>query len=54
MRWILNYIRQMLCKHDFELLTKVQIYMDEGDNLPIKTRYIYRCQKCGYISRVNL
>lgn len=54
MRWLINYIRQMLCKHDFEFIRETRIYSSESDSMPIKSHRIYRCKKCGYAQRVNL
>ena len=45
MRTIANYIRQIFCKHDFEMEDKfVETYGQQG-----MKRYLY-CKKCGYHS----
>ena len=51
MRWLINYIRQCFCKHDFELLTKYR-YRDPwaGDYILVT----YRCKKCGYIQKNHI
>lgn len=52
MRYIINYIRQCFCKHDFELLVKNK-YCDEHNKHPHKVTYIYRCKKCGYYYKIK-
>lgn len=49
MRWLVNYIRSCFCKHDWELLKEVKMW--DGDtqyNMPIGTKWVYRCKKCGW------
>ena len=44
MRTIVNYIRQIFCKHDFEI-EDTFVTTDYGRQG--KKRYLY-CKKCGY------
>ena len=48
MRWLINYIRSCFCKHDFELAKQVNVFDDEADYMPIWTKWVYFCKKCGY------
>jgi len=51
-RAICNYFRGCTCKHEFQLLAKVNVkdsfFGDES------THYTYRCKKCGFVKRVRL
>ena len=48
MRWLINYIRSCFCKHDWELLDKANVYMQEVSlEIPYERRWTYRCKKCG-------
>lgn len=47
MRWLINYIHSCFCKHDWELLQKEDMYAYV--NMPIGTKWTYRCKNCGYI-----
>jgi len=51
MRFIINYVRSLLCQHDWELIGRV---MHENVNGRKKLIYTYRCKKCGYVQRVRL
>lgn len=50
MRKLIEYFRSCFCKHDWELLKETVVY--DGDNyaakLPIGTKWVYRCKKCGW------
>lgn len=50
MRWIINYIRSCFCKHDWQLLSKTEVW--DGDDpcskYPLGLRWTYRCKKCGW------
>lgn len=50
-RWLVNYIRQCTCKHDFELLWEI---MEEKSQNKEVLRWTYRCKKCGFVQRVRL
>lgn len=48
-RFIINYLRQCFCKHDWELIFDLEC--DEIKQRKISNKYykkIYRCKKCGY------
>ena len=51
MRFIVNYIRSLFCRHDFELIAKVK---EHDVLLGDSGRLVYRCRKCGYVQRVKL
>lgn len=51
LRAICNYLRGCWCKHDFELLAKVEVQNELGE---ISHRNTYRCRKCGFVQRVRL
>ena len=51
MRWLINYIRSLFCKHEWELIFDTILQGSHLDGTPyeypvgrIKT---YRCTKCG-------
>ena len=45
MAWLVNYIRQCFCKHDF-LVEEGYVTSDEWSK---EGRVVYmRCKKCGY------
>ena len=54
MRWIVNYFRQVFCKHDFEY---DEVWMTKGDGfggIGYRGEVVYkRCKKCGYESSRN-
>ncbi len=52
LRAICNYLRQCICPHEFELISKITT-VDEFNNA-IGHRKTYRCEKCGYVQRVKL
>lgn len=55
MRWLINYFRSCLCKHEFTKLKEITYYSGhDTSKLPHKAKYVYRCEKCGYIYRVRL
>ena len=45
MRWLINYIRSCFCKHDWEKLKEASMMVDDYE-LPVGTKWIYRCRKC--------
>ncbi len=53
-RWLINYLRQCFCIHEWELLGENIIYDSQDAQKPIATRYTYRCKKCGYSQRIRL
>ncbi len=51
MRWLINYIRQCFCKHDFDIKECSAIGFSPvyGENLKNKIiRVDMLCPKCGY------
>lgn len=48
MRWLINYISSLFCKHEWELIFNTEVHTDFGDLYHVKT---YRCKKCGYSKR---
>ena len=54
MRWIVNYIRQCFCKHDFEVIMNVDIYETEMSTVPRYIKKVYRCKKCGYVQKIKI
>ena len=54
MRWLINYIRQCFCKHDWECLeSNIKIWGSPNDKYPIYHQWTYRCKKCGYKNRIR-
>lgn len=51
MKTIINYIRSIFCKHDFELIGYTHLlYVGK----PAGARKTYRCKKCGYVQKVKI
>lgn len=46
MRWLINYIRQCFCVHDWERLDTTDVWGTDT-KYPEKRIYTYRCKKCG-------
>lgn len=56
MRKIIDYIRSLFCKHDFELLAKSDVYEAHDPYtllFPSYTKWIYVCKKCGYKKKIT-
>ncbi len=53
LRFIVTYIRSLLCPHDWELIGKIT-YRDPFNGQVWKCVHTYRCKKCGYVQRVEL
>lgn len=45
MRWLVNYIRSLFCRHEWEHIAKVTNYIGYTE--------IYRCKKCGYVQKIH-
>jgi hypothetical protein len=45
MRWLINYLRQCLCKHDFE---REEITVYNQYSRPSYYEVHMECKKCGY------
>ncbi len=54
MRWLINYLRQCFCKHDWENLGRHAYCPGDEAALPTKTIDVYRCKKCGYVQKIKL
>ncbi len=52
MRWLINYIRSLFCKHEWEFLRKVEFYED-CNTMPSKHLIMYCCKKCGYVQKIR-
>lgn len=51
MRWIVNYFRQVFCKHDFHFEEGLVRRLDEWGDIRYVGMSVYkRCKKCGYES----
>lgn len=54
MRWIINYIRSLFCKHEWELVGKTSCYIDWfPKDMPVGYIVVYRCWKCGYVQKIK-
>lgn len=58
MRWLINYIRNCFCKHEWEQLKEVPVYYTDftGKCSELPSRYIisYRCKKCGMVQKIKI
>jgi hypothetical protein len=52
MRWLINYLRQCFCQHDFEK-DIVYHYYDNDYSIPDKMTVHMTCNKCGYHIKYN-
>ena len=53
MRIIVNYLRSLFCKHEWEYLGYIRVW-DSGDpnaNVPHHIVDRWRCTKCGYVMK---
>lgn len=53
MRWLINYIRSMFCKHKWEYIAETINYDWLSGDTPAGYTKIYRCKKCGYTQKIN-
>ena len=47
---------KLFCKHDYELLHRVNIFSSRDDKyeIPYKIVYVYLCKKCGKFKKVSI
>ena len=50
---MINWLRRQFCKHEFESRT-INTYWEEYSDLPIRSRMVLVCTKCGYVRRIRL
>lgn len=55
---MINKIREMFCKHDYEFIENIKIGDYNGAEdiekvVPNEYVKLYRCKKCGHIHRVS-
>lgn len=43
---VLDYIRSLFCKHEWELISKEYVYENSYSNRPLGERRTYLCEKC--------
>jgi hypothetical protein len=49
MRWLINYLRQCFCKHDFNIEEMAYVRIRYGGDEKIKNIVVSQtCKKCGY------
>mgnify|MGYP000967855646 FL=1 len=54
MRWLVNYLREAFCKHDFEYEEKYMVKGNGYGGVEYSGEVVYkRCKKCGYESSRN-
>lgn len=54
MKWLINYLRQCFCKHEWELLYSADVYSPYRiENKPYKREYHYVCKKCMYHKKIE-
>lgn len=51
MKWLIDYIRSCICKHDWVGIRDTVVYEDEFSKRPIKTMRTYECSKCKAVKR---
>ena len=53
-RWIFNYFRQCFCRHELELIKEIRVFESDSDFMPVSSRKVYFCKRCGYVKRIRL
>lgn len=58
MRWLIDYIRECFCKHEWECIAeKIAVYdvdtFGVQSNFPIYHKWIYVCKKCKKVKEVR-
>ncbi len=48
MRWLINYFRQVFCKHEFEFEESYYTKYMDGEISRQGTKLFTLCRKCGY------
>ena len=55
---MLNFLREIfdMCNHSWVILRTIEIYSDDlkAMDMPIATKYILRCSKCGDLKSKRL
>ena len=54
MRGLVQYIRSLFCRHEFEEVGTVRIFSSFDDGRVVENRKTFFCRKCGYGRRVVL
>ena len=54
MRWLINYIRSCFCKHEWERIHNVNIYDEFSRDMACGHLDVYRCNKCGYVQKIEV
>ena len=44
-------IQKWSCQHDWECLKEIKCFAHEGDKIPFKYIYLYKCKNCGKIKK---
>lgn len=52
MRLIVNYLRSLFCKHEWEKIAEITL-MNEEHDIPAGYQFVYRCPKCGYTQKIK-
>lgn len=50
--FISNLFEKWTCKHDWELIHKLQTYEASSTDLPYKITFYYKCKKCGKFKKL--
>lgn len=50
---IQQIVDKLFCLHDYRLIANIDVY-NRHDELPVKTKHTYMCEKCGKTKRVIL
>lgn len=49
---ILTFLRKKVCAHDWEEIKEILKYGYINDQHPVKRTYIYKCKKCGKLTKI--
>lgn len=54
MKWLINYFCSCFCKHKWNLFKQTDFYSKASDSMPVRTTYIFICEKCGSFKKINI
>lgn len=53
MRTIIQYLRSLFCKHEWQYLGEIHKYQSDYASRPVSIIRRWRCTKCGYAMKIK-
>ena len=50
---LFQLLEKWACKHEWSTCRKVNVYDEFDERLPVYTKYMFVCRKCGKIKKVK-